>query len=96
MRSHRGTVRIAMPSLLGLAFVLQFAHVGHDHDHYHDPVESEQVCMCVHFDRSEGDVDSLPESATTTVGQVVASLGADARPVPSCLYGLGARGPPTA
>lgn len=81
---------LATPSLLGLALLLQFAHIGHDHD----SVESEPPCMCVHLDRLEADVDTLQQSGTTPAGHVVVGTGVDVRPVSGCRYGPGARAPP--
>ena len=80
-----------MPSVLGLALVLQFAHVGHDHD----SVESDPPCVCVHLDRLEADVDSLQSSGSTPASRVVGGVGVDMHPVAGRLYGPGARAPPT-
>jgi len=83
---------IATPSLLGLALLLQFAHMGHDHDH--DSVESEPTCMCVHLDRLEADVDSMQQSGATSASHVVVGTVLDVRPVSGRRYGSGARAPP--
>lgn len=90
MRVHTGLAGIATPPLLGVALLLQFAHVGHDHD----SVESEPPCICVHLDRLEADVDAVPQSGTAFVSHVVVGTGVDMCPVAGRLYGLGARGPP--
>ena len=90
MRRRTSFIGIATPPLLGLALLLQFAHVGHDHD----SVESEPPCMCVHLDRLEADVDSMPQSGTAFVSHVLVGTEAQMRPVAGRLYGPGARAPP--
>lgn len=97
MRLSEDIAGIATPSLLGLALLLQFAHVGHDHDSVESEphsVESEPPCICVHLDRLEADVDSLQQSGTTFVSRVVVGTGVDMRPAPGRRHGPGARAPP--
>ena len=81
MRLREDIAGIATPSLLGLALLLQFAHVGHDHDSVEsEPPRCRTTVHCVHLDRLEADVDSLQQSGTTFVSRVVVGTGVDMRP----------------
>lgn len=90
MGSRKDIAGIATPPLLGLALLLPFAHIGHDHD----SVASEPTCMCVHLDRLEADVDSMQQSGATSASHVVVGAGVDVGPVSGGRYGSGARAPP--
>lgn len=96
MRLRKDIAGIATPSLLGLALLLQFAHVGHDHDSDESEPhsETEPPCICVHLDRIEADVGSLQDSGTAFVSRIVVGTGVNMRAVPGRRHGPGARAPP--